>query len=229
MVTVSEGPLEKLAAYAMRYVKAGQTIGLGTGRAASAFIRALGASRIPVRGVPTSLASEELARECGIELVSLADVKRIDLDFDGADEVDPRLNLIKGYGGALVREKVVAAASRKVVILVGPEKLVPKLGAHRRLPVEVVRFAEPYVSRELAKLGVKGRDRIDGDGNRFLSDNGNLIVDCHVTKIENPSRLEREILSIPGVVGTGLFVQMADMVIVAPSEDCPVRVLRRKS
>jgi len=229
MVTVSEGPLERLAAYAMRYVKPGQTLGLGTGRAAGAFIRALGASRIPVRGVPTSLASEELARECGIELVGLGDVKRIDIDFDGADEVDPRLNLIKGYGGALVREKVVAAASRKVVILVGPEKLVPKLGAQHRLPVEVVRFAEPVVLRELARLGLKGRDRMDGDGNQFLSDNGNLIIDCHVTKIENPSRLEREILSIPGVVGTGLFVKMTDMVLVAPGPDCPVRVLRRKA
>lgn len=229
MVTVSEGPLEKLAAYAMRYVKAGQTLGLGTGRAASAFIRTLGASRISVHGVPTSLASEELARECGIELVSLGDVKRLDIDFDGADEVDPRLNLIKGYGGALVREKVVAAASRKVVILVGPEKLVRKLGAHRRLPVEVVRFAEPYVSRELAKLGLKGRDRVDGDGNQFLSDNGNVIIDCQVVRIENPSRLERKILSIPGVVGTGLFVDMVDTVLVAPSEDCPVRILKRKS
>ncbi len=228
MVTVTEGPLEKLAAYAMRFVKPGQTIGLGTGRAASAFIRALAGSRIPVRGVPTSLASHELARECGIEVVTLGDVKRVDVDFDGADEVDPRLNLIKGYGGALVREKVVAAASRKVVILVGPEKLVPKLGAHRRLPVEVVRFAEPYVARELAKIGLKGRNRANGDGSEFLSDNGNLIIDCAVSRIENPARLEREILSIPGVVGTGLFVGMADMVLVAPTQDGPLRVLKRK-
>ncbi len=229
MVTVSEGPLEKLAAYALRYVKPGQTLGLGTGRAASAFIRALGASRIPVRGVPTSLASHELAHECGIELVSLNDVERLDADFDGADEVDPDLNLIKGYGGALVREKVVASASRKVFILVGPEKLVPQLGAHRRLPVEVVRFAEPYVRRRLAKLGLKGRDRVDGDGNAFLSDNGNLIIDCAVSKIRDASHLEDEILSIPGVVGTGLFVDIADTVLVTPTEDSPVRVIKRKS
>src|SRR6266436_2280437 len=116
--------IEQLASYALRYVKPGQTIGLGTGKAARAFIRALGQSGIKVRGVPTSIASEQLGRECGIEIVSLADVKKIDTDFDGADEVGPRLNLIKGYGGALVREKIVAVHSRRVIILVGAEKIV---------------------------------------------------------------------------------------------------------
>lgn len=229
MATIAEGPLEKLAAYALRLVKPGQTLGLGTGRAAAAFIRALGESGMRVRGVPTSLASEDHARQYkGIDLVALGDVKRVDADFDGADEVDPRLNLIKGYGGALVREKVVAAASRRVVILVGPEKLVPRLGQHRRLPVEVVRFARDFVAHEVARLGLKARDRRNGDGSEFLSDNGNPILDCMVSDIRNAARLERELRSIPGVVGTGLFIAMVDRVLVAPADGNPVRVLKKK-
>jgi ribose 5-phosphate isomerase A len=229
MVTIAEGPLEKLAAYALRQVTPGRTLGLGTGRAAGAFIRALGESGIRVKGVPTSLASEDHARRYkSIELVTLGDVKRVDIDFDGADEVDPHLNLIKGYGGALVREKVVAAASRRVVILVGPEKLVPCLGQHRRLPVEVVRFARDFVAHEIVRLGLKARDRRNSDGSEFLSDNGNPILDCMVGEIPNPARLERELQSIPGVVGTGLFIAMVDRVMVAPTDGNPVRVLKKK-
>ncbi len=230
MATMAEGPLEKLGAYALRMVKPGQTLGLGTGRAAAAFIRALGASGIKVKGVPTSLASEELARaHRNIDLVTLGEAGRIDIDFDGADEVDPRLNLIKGYGGALVREKVVAAASRKVVILVGAEKLVRRLGARRRLPVEVVRFARDFVAREAARLGLKASPRQTGDGAEFLSDNGNSILDCVVDEIRSPARLERELRSIPGVVGTGLFIGMVDRVLVAPADGKAVRVLKGKA
>src|SRR5271167_2007952 len=141
---VSAEVLDKLGAYALRYVKPGQTVGLGTGHAASAFIRELGQRGFKMRGVPTSSSSAELARSLGIEGVALDGKARLDVDIDGADEVDSRLNLIKGYGGALVREKVVACASRKVVILVGAEKLVTRLGQRRRLPVEVVPFAAHY-------------------------------------------------------------------------------------
>ncbi|HVA81552.1 MAG TPA: ribose-5-phosphate isomerase RpiA [Candidatus Binataceae bacterium] len=203
-----------LAKFALAQVRPHHTIGLGTGRAASAFINALGHSLIAVRGVPTSRASEELARALGIEIVSLVAAPKIDLDFDGADEVDPRLNLIKGNGGALVREKIVAAASRKVIILVGEEKLVRKLGARGRLPVEVVPFAVPLAARKVAALGLKpALRRIDGVD--FVTDNGNLILDCAVKEIHNPARLDRDLLSIPGVVGTGIFAAMAQMVIVA--------------
>src|SRR5690242_20406757 len=132
------GYLDALGRYALRYVKAGQTIGLGTGRAASAFIRALGEAKIGVCGVPTSNASADLARSLGIELTDLTDHMRLDADFDGADEVDSRLNMIKGYGGAMVREKVVAAASRRRIFLIGQEKRVKRLGQHGKLPVEVV-------------------------------------------------------------------------------------------
>ncbi len=138
---VSAEVLDKLGAFALRYVKSGQCVGLGTGHAAAAFIRALGQRGIKVRGVPTSTASAELARSLGIEVVALDGKGRLDVDIDGADEVDARLNLIKGYGGAMVREKIVACASRKVVILVGAEKRVSRLGQRRRLPVEVVPIA----------------------------------------------------------------------------------------
>src|SRR5580700_6893029 len=130
--------LERLGQYAMRYVKPGHTIGLGTGHAAAGFIRALIASGIKVRGVPTSRQSEQMAREGGIEIVGLEAVDRIDVTIDGADEVDSRFNLIKGRGGALVREKIVAVASRREIIVVGFEKLVRRLGEHGILPVEVV-------------------------------------------------------------------------------------------
>ncbi len=222
-------PLEQLGAAALKMVRPGQTLGLGTGRAASAFIRALGNSLIQVRGVPTSRASEDLARALGIEVVSLADVDHIDIDFDGADEVDPHLNLIKGYGGALVREKIVAAASKRFIVLVGPEKLVPRLGAHKRLPVEVVPFARDYVAHRVKTLGLKARDRLNGDGSEFLSDNGNPILDLAVGEIRNPERLERDLLAIPGVVGTGLFVRMASMVLVAGEDGKPPRTIKPKN
>jgi ribose 5-phosphate isomerase A len=206
--------LAALGHHALRFAKPGDVIGLGTGRAATAFIKALGASLIQVRGVPTSRASEELGRSLGIEIASLADVPKIDTDFDGADEVDPRLNLIKGYGGALVREKIVAAASRRFIVLVGEEKLVKRLGTRGSLPVELVPFALPLASRRVAALGLKPKVR-QKDGGDFVTDNGNLILDCGVKEIRNPARLDRELREIPGVVGTGLFVGMASMVLVA--------------
>ena len=206
--------LAALGHYALRFAKPGDVIGLGTGRAATAFINALGASLIQVRGIPTSRASEELGRSLGIEITSLADAPKIDTDFDGADEVDPRLNLIKGYGGALVREKIVAAASRRFIVLVGEEKLVKRLGTRGSLPVEVVPFALPLAMRRVAALGLKPKVR-EKDGADFVSDNGNLILDCGVKEIRNPARLDRELREIPGVVGTGLFVGMASLVLVA--------------
>jgi ribose 5-phosphate isomerase A len=206
--------LAALGHYALRFAKPGDVIGLGTGHAATAFINALGASLIQVRGIPTSRASEELGRSLGIEIASLADAPKIDTDFDGADEVDPRLNLIKGYGGALVREKIVAAASRRFIVLVGEEKLVKRLGTRGSLPVEVVPFALPLAMRRIAALGLKPKVR-QKDGADFVSDNGNLIFDCGVKAIRNPARLDRELREIPGVVGTGLFVGMASLVLVA--------------
>jgi ribose 5-phosphate isomerase A len=225
---VSTEVLDKLGAYALRYVKPGQTVGLGTGHAASAFIRALGQRGIKVRGVPTSSASAELARSLGIEVVDLDGKGRLDLDIDGADEVDSRLNLIKGYGGALVREKVVACASRKVVILVGAEKRVSRLGQHHRLPVEVVPFAAHYAIRRIRGLGLKPTVRVGADGSEFLSDNGNLVIDCGIGVIDGPARLERELRAIPGVVGTGLFIDIAGVVLVANGDGSITTLERRR-
>ena len=223
---VSGEALDRLGVHALRYVKSGQTVGLGTGRAASAFIRALGEHRIKVRGVPTSNASAELARALGIEIAELEGKARIDVDVDGADEVDPRLNLVKGWGGAMVREKVVACASRKVVILVGAEKLVTRLGQRGRLPVEVVPFAVHYAMRRMRELGLKPSLRMTPQGREFMSDNGNLVVDCGLRAIGAPARLENELLAIPGVVGTGLFVGIASVVLVA-ERDGSIRALKR--
>jgi ribose 5-phosphate isomerase A len=213
----SQSPeLHAIAQRALHYIADGSIVGLGTGRAATAFLHALGERvrrGLRVRGVPTSRASAELADELGIPLTTLAEVERIDVDVDGADEVDPHLNLIKGYGGALVREKIVAAASRRLVILVGPEKLVPQLGTRGKLPVEVVPFGIPLCRRKLADLGYPGDVR-QQVGKPFLTDNGNHILDCRVGPLEKPADLERAILAVPGVVGTGLFLGMADTVLV---------------
>jgi ribose 5-phosphate isomerase A len=225
MKAVPPACLDELGKHALRYVRVGQTVGLGTGRAASAFIRALGDSGIAARGVPTSKASDELGRSVGIEIVSLAEVTRLASDFDGADEVDSRLNLLKGYGGALVREKIVAEASRKFFVLVGEEKLVRKLGTRGSLPVEVVPFAVPLAIKKISALGLKPRVR-PSDGGDYITDNGNLILDCGVSEIHNPARLDRDLLAVPGVVGTGLFVGLATTVLVA-TRNGKIKTLRR--
>ncbi len=218
--------LDALGRHAVRYVRKGQTIGLGTGRAANAFIHALAQAKLGVRGVPTSNVSAELALSLGIDLIELGDTSKIDTDFDGADEVDSRLNMIKGWGGAMVREKIVAAASRKRIFLVGEEKIVPRLGARGSLPVEIVPFAFSFASREIARLGLKPHPRVNHDGSWFVTDNGNRVINFGVKEITNPARLERELLSIPGVVGTGLFLGIADMVLVA-TRDGSIKTLSR--
>jgi ribose 5-phosphate isomerase A len=226
--TADVSQLNELGRYALRYVKEGQTIGLGTGRAASAFIHALAESKMAVRGVPTSHGSAELARSLKIELVELSDAPKLAADFDGADEVDGRLNMVKGLGGALVREKVVASASKKRIFLVGEEKLVKRLGGHGNLPVEVVPFALAFVEREIKTLGLKPKVRKDVGGADIISDNGNLILDCGVREIRKPAKLDHDLLMIPGVVGTGLFHGIADLVLVA-MHNGKIKTLRRKN
>jgi ribose 5-phosphate isomerase A len=216
------------AAAALDFVATGQTLGLGTGRAAEAFVRALGervAAGLRVRGVPTSERTAALAGELGIPLVTLAEAGRLDVTFDGADEVDPALDLIKGYGGALVREKIVAASSDRLVILVGEEKLVSKLGDRGRLPVEVVPFGETLARARLRALGCEPERRTGDDGQPYRTDNGNYVLDCRVGPIDRPGDLDAAITAIPGVLGTGLFVDMADAVVVQRGAD--VEVLRR--
>jgi ribose 5-phosphate isomerase A len=216
---------ETISARAVEMVGAGSVVGLGTGRAATAFIHALGErvrAGLDVRGIPTSQASADLARQLGIPLTVFEDAEQIDITVDGADEVDPAGNLIKGYGGALVREKVVAAFSRKLVILVGAEKLVPALGSRGKLPVEVVPFALTPCRRHLEALGLPGTPR-EQDGKRFVTDNGNFILDCQTAALSNPAETERSLLAIPGIVGTGLFLKMAHTILVQNGEAVEVR------
>ncbi len=176
--------------------------------------------------MPPRVHSEQMAREGGIEVVGLDVAARIDVTIDGADEVDPRLNLIKGRGGALVREKIVATASRREIIVVGFEKLVRRLGEHNILPVEVVPFAAPLCLRLIKKLGLRPAIRHNPDGAQTVSDNGNLIVDCNVDATLNARRVDRELLTIPGVVDHGLFLGIAHTVLVAQA-DGTIRVMTR--
>jgi ribose 5-phosphate isomerase A len=211
-------------------------IGLGSGHAAQAFVKALGErirnGSFRVHGVPTSEETARLARQEGIPLLTLAEAAVLDLTVDGADEVDPSIDLIKGYGRALVREKIVAASSRQLVILVGDEKLVPKLGTRGKLPVEVTPFALPLCERRLRDLGCRpipylsplaplpqGEKGKNGGNNLFVTDNGNYIIDCEIAPISDALKLEMDIRAIPGVVGTGLFLRMADIVLVGERDN----------
>ena len=201
---------------ALDLIRDGDTIGLGSGRASTAFVEALGrrvGQGLKVRVVPTSRASEANARRVGVPVVGLDAGMPLAVTVDGADEVDPGLNLIKGYGRALVREKIVAAASNKVVLLVGKEKLVEQLGSRGRLPIEVVPFAAAFVQSRLRALGLDSV-LFQKDGRPFLSDNGNTILDARLGPIGDAPALEAALRAIPGVVGTGLFLGMADVVLV---------------
>jgi len=226
---------------AVELVPNGSRIGLGSGRAAEAFVKALGErirnKRLEVHGVPTSEKTARLAQCEGIPLLTLAEAGVLDLKVDGADEVDPNLDMIKGYGRALVREKTVAASSRRLIILVGEEKLVPTLGTRGKLPVEVIPFALPLCERRLRDLNCRPVPYASpslvgekGHGNRpsslFVTDNGNHILDCEIEPIADPKQLECDIRAIPGVVSNGLFLEMADIVLVGDRED--FRLLEEK-
>ena len=192
----------------------GLIVGLGTGSTASHFIRELGKAGLKVEGIPTSEESRWLAEQVGVRLTTLKEHPQIDVTVDGADEVSPKLDLIKGLGGALVREKIVAHASRRVVIIVDESKLVSKLGYKTAVPVEVIPLAVPYVLLRLNELGGEGKLR-EKNGQLFVSDNGNNIVDWNHGIIDDPAGLENQLKSITGVVDSGIFAGVADCVIVA--------------
>ena len=216
---------------ALELVPDGAVIGLGSGRAAWAFVGLLGervqAGRLSVRGVACSEETVRVAEHHGVPLVDLGEAGELALTVDGADEVDPHLNLIKGYGRALVREKVVAAASRRLVILVGEEKQVAQLGSRGRLPVEVVPFAVSLCVRRLTALGLRPV-LWEEHGRPGRSDNGNHILDCGTDPIPNAARLEADVRAIPGVVGTGLFVGLADTVLVGDDRDFRLKAERQR-
>jgi ribose 5-phosphate isomerase A len=224
-----DGLKRQAAAQALAHVQDGMKLGLGTGSTAKHFVDLLGekvAGGMKVVGVPTSEATRAQAEACKIPLTTLDAIDRLDLTVDGADEVDRGLNLIKGYGGAFVRERIVAAASRRQVILVTADKLVETLGGRGRLPVEVLPFALPLCQRRLEDLGLKPALRTREE-RPFVTDNFNVIVDCTVGPIADPAALERAILAIPGVIDTGLFLGTADTVLVSDGETVRELVRRR--
>jgi ribose 5-phosphate isomerase A len=210
---------------ALDFIPEGSTVGLGSGRASTEFIKLLGArvkQGFKVRGgVSTSDASGTLAAKLGIPLLSLEEAMPIDVAVDGADEWDDNLDMIKGYGRALVREKIVEAASRKLVILVGPDKHVQKLGQRGKLPVEVIPLAVPLAQRRLKEFGWDPVLWTAADGKPARTDNGNYILDCAIPPgalIDDPAATDTRILAIPGVVGTGLFPGMAHILLEGDDE-----------
>lgn len=214
---------------ALDFVPDGARIGLGSGRTTKAFIHVL-AERVRqglrVRGVPTSSGTAQLAQQLGIPLDTLEPNEQLEVTIDGADEVERgTLNLIKGWGGALVRERIVAAAAKRQIILVTREKMVERLGTRGKLPVEVIPFAVPFCRRRLQTLGGIQPAIRETDGRPFVSDNGNWILDCAIGPQTDPARLEQELLAIPGVVDTGLFLGTAALVLIA--EDGNVQELKR--
>ena len=202
-------------------VESGMRLGLGTGSTVAHFLSHLG-DRIArgelsdVVGVPTSIRTERRSRELGIPLGTLGELGVLDLTVDGADEVDPGLNLIKGLGGALLREKMVAQASRRMLAIVDDTKLVGRLGERAPVPVEVVPFEFASHLRWLAELGAEPVVRRTEDGRKYLTDNGNLVIDCRFAGgIPDPHSLDECLARRAGVVDSGLFLQMAGEVVVA--------------
>ncbi len=211
----------------LKYVKDGMVLGLGTGSTAryvlEGLARRIAAEGLRVSGVPTSLATADAAKTLGIPLTSLEEHPALDLAIDGADEVDPRLDLIKGLGGALFREKIVAAAAKRFLVVVDDSKLVPRLGTKSPVPVEVHPFGWRAAQSRLEGLGARVELRTR-NGKSVLTDNGNHILDAGFGPIRSPARLAASLDAIPGVVAHGLFLNLADLVLVA--SDAGVKTLR---
>jgi ribose 5-phosphate isomerase A len=201
----------------LEYVQDGMVVGLGTGTTAKYVLQFLGErvrEGLTIRGIPTSKASAELAASLKIPLTTLDDVESIDVTIDGADEIGPGLSLIKGGGGALLHEKIVATSSNRLVIVADEQKRVDQLGRFP-LPVEVIPFAEAPVRRQLEKLDANPKLRIAQDGTPYITDEGNFIFDCNYGSISDPQAVAQAIKSLTGVVEHGLFLGLASVAIIA--------------
>ena len=222
---------ERAGEAALEYIRSGMNVGLGTGSTARYFIEALGrevkSGRFKnLRCVPTSIASEKLGRKLGLKIVKLAEVGHVDVTVDGADEVTPRLDLIKGLGGALLREKIVAQNTRKLIIIVDESKRVKKLGTRSPLPVEVVTYAHETQVPFMKSLGGKPVLRKDSAGRIFVTDNDNYIYDCWFAGgIKSPARLSDQFAERAGIVETGLFLNMARVALIAGENG--IKVIRK--
>lgn len=216
---------KRAAEHAVEMVRDGNIVGLGTGSTAKFAIEGLGRlvrGGLSIKGVPTSVATERLAQEQGIPLIELNDIDHIDITIDGADEIDSAFDMIKGGGGALTREKLVALSSKKRVILVDESKLVSKLGQSHLLPVEVLPFAWKMAKHALGKLGGVATLRMHND-QPLITDNGNYILDCGFGAIDNARGLEGEIRLLPAVIECGLFIGIADILVIGFEDRVEVR------
>jgi len=220
--------VDALAAAAVEEIRTGMTVGLGTGRAATRAIEALArrasAEALQVVCVATSQDSDALGRRLGLQVRPMEGVETVDYLFDGADAVDPGLRMIKGRGGAMTREKIVAHAARRRVYLIQASKLVERLGGGTPLPVEVLRFGLATTQRALRHLGLQGPVRVRDDGETYETDNGNPVVDAPIPEGLDAVKLGAALDALPGVVGHGLFLSEADVVLI---EDAQGRVSRR--
>ncbi|MFY9681264.1 MAG: ribose-5-phosphate isomerase RpiA [Candidatus Sulfotelmatobacter sp.] len=208
---------EAAARASLRFVEDGQVVGLGTGSTAAYFIQLLGEqvkNGLKIRGIPSSERSREQAAGLGIPLTTLDECQEIDVTVDGADEVDPQLRLIKGGGGALLREKIVASATKNYVIIADETKRVPVLGRFP-LPVEVIKFAQAVVKKKIEALGAAVELRQGTDGKPYLTDENNHILDCRFGQIPDADGLARRLNDMPGIVEHGLFIGLASIVLVA--------------
>jgi ribose 5-phosphate isomerase A len=225
-MTTDKEQLKKMAAEAaVGYVHDGDVVGLGTGSTARYVVLAL-AERVKhglcITGVPTSQEIAELARQSGIPLIDHEDSWTITVAIDGADQVDPQLNLIKGGGGALLKEKIVASAARQLIIVIDEDKRVPVLGHPFPLPVEVVPFGWGTTARQIESLGLKATIR-RRDGTYFNTEAGHYILDLQIDRIDDPAAFEARLNQIPGVVETGLFVGRTDLLVVGTSHGVEVQ------
>lgn len=226
------------AARALEEVRDGMQLGLGTGSTAKHFVQLLGervAAGLKVIGVPTSEATRADAERCGVPLTTLDEIDHLDMTVDGADEIDPEFNLIKGGGGALLREKIVAAASDRMIVIADDTKWVPTLGRFP-LPIEVVPFGlgatRRAIEKAFAECGVSGQMAVrkakggDKDGHVFVTDGGHWIVDAQLGRIVDPPHLAKALSAIPGVVEHGLFIGLASSAVLAGGEG--IRVIERR-
>jgi len=220
MTTESHKPDEykrKAAEAAVAEIESGMLVGLGTGSTAAFAIAALGrrmAQGLRVTTVGTSRATEAAARAAGIAMLDFADVAKTDLVIDGADEIDAAFRAIKGGGGAMLREKIVATSATRMICIVDPSKSVATLGATRPLPIEVLPFARAYVSDAIRALGGDPVLRRSADGAVVFSDQANLLLDCRFGPITDPAALALELTAVPGMLGHGLFLTEIDVVLV---------------
>ena len=217
----SDREKQAAARESIRFIHEGNIVGLGTGSTFNYILQPL-AERIrnglKILCIATSNQTAKAAAELGIPLTTLDEHQEIDVDIDGADEIDPQLGLIKGGGGAFLREKIVASAAKKLVIIADSSKQVPILGK-APLPVEVIPFAQALVAKEIKAFGASVKLRPNKQGGTVITDEGHHILDCSFGQIADPRNLARQLEEVPGVVGHGLFINMADVVLIGKGDD----------